>query len=143
MMHKNCIHAVFNSAINILAYVFLQFLITSKLFVIYSPVLLLISAIPAIILSVVYLSFLRDKNSKELICFSLISAVLFIFGIVTLYSFTVTLNLSIPLQRELSNADGFLIIISTSCYLLTSIILKVIFLICKIIQTKHKNTTHG
>lgn len=137
MGYKCFIQALIDGILSIIGLISLELLITSVLFAnMYATIpLLFVSIAPVALLSVVYLMFLRSRKSKkELIYFSLVSSLIFAFGMIICFIFSLSLSFEIPFQRELCNADGFLIIISASCYLSTLIILKMIILICQITQ---------
>ncbi len=142
MKYKLFFQAMVDGIMNVIGYICLELLITSKLFAVYLAVPLIFASVtPAILLSVVYLLFLRSKKStKELISFSLISAVMFIFGMIIYFVLCLTIHVQIPFQRELCDVDGFFIIFSAGCYLLTSIVLKLIILICQIIKKQRSKS---
>lgn len=143
MKHKLLFQALIDGILSAIGLISLEWLITSVLFAnVYSTMPLIFASVtPAILLSVVYLLFLRSKKStKELICFSLISVVMFIFVMIISFVHSLTIHVQVPFQRELSNADGFLIVITSNFYLLTLIILKLIILICQITKKQRSKS---
>ena len=136
-MKKLGIKSFVDGVLNLVCFTFISFLSTSAF--IESEVsmnaLLVVACVNGGLMAVVYFLLLRKENSaKRVMAFSVFSLLVFAIGVVIEFACLISFDFQIPLQREMSNADGFLIVFSLGAFLIVNLLLRLVVLIALIVR---------
>ena len=101
--------------------------------------ILVLTVLCSVLSSVIYSIFIKKVNSiKKKISFSIISQLSFVVFALIILALRVTVSLNILPLREINNADGLLILLSTVFYIFISFIFKLFILIILCIKQRKK-----
>ncbi|MBQ8057567.1 MAG: hypothetical protein IJ275_04460 [Ruminococcus sp.] len=144
MKQKWWFQAVIDGLLNTISYIVLQWFVVSIFFdrvIVDEKLYIFICLLTPIINSLVYYKFLNNKKSiKELFSLTSISALVFVVCMLIRFVCMVTPIFTFkPFQRELSNGDGILILLSASIFLASTIAFRLFILTSEVFRVRRKS----